>query len=157
MMKKLNNPYIDYEGYNCFGCAPGNESGLRMEFYEDGDDIVSFWEPTNHFQGYSNVLHGGIQGALMDEIGSWVLFVKLSTSGATSKMEVNYLKPVYTNKGKITLRASPAETEGRLVCVNTSLYDPDEQLCTTGRMYYYTVPEKIARRRFFYPGREAFF
>ena len=29
--------------YNCFGCCPENPIGLHMEFYEDGDYIVSKW------------------------------------------------------------------------------------------------------------------
>ena len=44
-MKKIINPWKDLEGYNCFGCAPNNEAGVRMEFYEDGDEIVSIWKP----------------------------------------------------------------------------------------------------------------
>ena len=50
-MKKIINPWIGTEGYNCFGCAPNNEWGVKMEFYEDGDDIVSFWQPDGRFQG----------------------------------------------------------------------------------------------------------
>ncbi|MFR9262762.1 MAG: hypothetical protein ACLVL2_20715 [Bacteroides cellulosilyticus] len=38
-MKKIINPWKDLEGYNCFGCAPNNESGVKMEFYEDGDEV----------------------------------------------------------------------------------------------------------------------
>ena len=44
-MKKIINPWKDLEGYNCFGCAPNNESGVKMEFYEDGDEVVSIWKP----------------------------------------------------------------------------------------------------------------
>ena len=40
-MKKIINPWKDMEGYNCFGCSPDNEAGVRMEFYEDGDEVVS--------------------------------------------------------------------------------------------------------------------
>ena len=45
-MKKIKNPWIDLtdKGYNCFACAPSNPCGLKMEFYEDGDDIVSLWK-----------------------------------------------------------------------------------------------------------------
>ena len=39
------------EGYNCFGCSPDNEAGVRMEFYEDGDEIVSIWKPRPEYQG----------------------------------------------------------------------------------------------------------
>lgn len=44
-MKKIINPWCGMEGYNCYGCNPDNKSGLRMEFYEDGDEIVSVWNP----------------------------------------------------------------------------------------------------------------
>ena len=37
-MKKIINPWKDMEGYNCFGCSPDNEAGVRMEFYEDGGE-----------------------------------------------------------------------------------------------------------------------
>ena len=44
-MKKIINPWRNHEGYNCFGCSPDNPIGLHMEFYEDGDYIVSTWHP----------------------------------------------------------------------------------------------------------------
>ena len=59
-MKKIRNPYIgdEADGYNCFACAPHNPSGLKMEFFDDGDDIVCFWKPTTNYQGWINTLHG---------------------------------------------------------------------------------------------------
>lgn len=50
IMKKIINPWKGLEGYNCFGCAPNNEAGVRMEFYEDGDEIVSIWKPRPEYQ-----------------------------------------------------------------------------------------------------------
>ena len=67
--RKMYNAYADLEGYNCFGCAPNNESGVKMEFYEDGDEVVSIWKPRPEYQGWLNTLHGGIQSVLLDEIG----------------------------------------------------------------------------------------
>ena len=55
----------DMEGYNCFGCYPDNEAGVRMEFYEDGDEVVSIWKPRPEYQGWLNTLHGGIQSCLL--------------------------------------------------------------------------------------------
>ena len=37
-MKKLTNPWLDLPGYFCFGCAPENKAGVKMNFYSDGDD-----------------------------------------------------------------------------------------------------------------------
>lgn len=50
-MKKIINPWKGLEGYNCFGCAPNNEAGVKMEFYEDGDEVVSIWKPRPEYQG----------------------------------------------------------------------------------------------------------
>ncbi|MCP4176231.1 MAG: PaaI family thioesterase, partial [bacterium] len=104
-MKKIVNPFIDFKGYNCIGCSPSNPYGLKMSFFEEGDEIISFWEPDDKFTGYDFILHGGIQATLMDEIASWVVFVKLETGGFTSRLNVSYKSSVFTNKGKITLRA----------------------------------------------------
>ena len=94
------------DGYRCFGCDPRSEQGLRMEFYEDGDRIVSRWKPRPEFQGWVDTLHGGIQATLADEISSWVVFRKFQTSGVTSRMEVRYLKPIHTSEDHITLQAT---------------------------------------------------
>ena len=79
--RSINNPFTSIEQYNCFGCSPSNEFGLQMEFYDEGDETVCEWEPKPHFQGYGNILHGGIISTMMDEIASWYVFTKLKTAG----------------------------------------------------------------------------
>ena len=86
-MKRILNPWLATEGYNCIGCAPHNPIGLHLHFYEDGDDIVSIWTPTPDHQGWFNTLHGGVQALLLDEICGWVISRKLQTAGVTAKME----------------------------------------------------------------------
>ena len=56
-MRKIKNPWMQKEGYNCFGCSPDNPVGVHMEFYEDGDDIISFWKPQTHYQGWIDTMH----------------------------------------------------------------------------------------------------
>ena len=54
-MKKIINPYAGTSeglGYNCFACAPENPCGLKMEFYEDDQDVVCFWTPNENHQGW---------------------------------------------------------------------------------------------------------
>lgn len=72
-MKRIINPWSGMEGYRCYGCDPHSDNGLRMEFFEDGDEIISRWKPRPEFQGWINTLHGGIQATLADEISSWVV------------------------------------------------------------------------------------
>ena len=155
-MERIKNPYVGIEGYDCFGCSPNNANGLQMEFKEEGEYLICDWEPRGFLQGYHNVLHGGIQATLMDEIASWLVQVKMKTSGVTSKLTTRYLKPVYVNRGAIRLRASLIEVKRNLADVNVELYDAEDVLCSEGVISYYTFPEKVARERFHYPGFEAF-
>ena len=37
------------------------------------------------------------------------------------------------------------------------LRDQDDRLCTEATVSYFIFPEKIAREKYHYPGREAFF
>lgn len=156
-MRKILNPYPKYPGYNCFGCSPKNEHGLKMEFYEEGDYILSDWKPVEYLQGYHNVLHGGIQATLMDEIGEWLIQIKLKTAGVTSSLNARYLKPVSMVKGNIKLRASVVKQRRNLVDVLVELFDSDDILCAKADITYFTFPEKVAKDKFYYPGYDEFF
>lgn len=156
-MKKIVNPFVTIPTYNCFGCSPNNEHGLQMKFEEDGDEIVCKWHPTGHFQGYGNVLHGGIQGAMMDEIAGWLVLVKLKTAGVTSKMEIRYKKPVLIDGGEITLRARLGEMKRNIAVIKAELCDSSGTVCSTGDVWYFTLSEKDAREKLRYPGLESFY
>ncbi|HOI88607.1 MAG TPA: PaaI family thioesterase [Lentimicrobium sp.] len=156
-VRKLKNPFVVLEGYNCFGCSPGNPSGLQMKFTEEGEEVVARWEPKPHFQGWKDVLHGGIQAALMDEIASWLVFTRLATSGVTSKMEVRLKKPVYTNRGTLTLRARLKEMNRNIALIDTRLFDQDMVLCAEAVMHYFTFSPEKAREKLWYPGKESFY
>lgn len=145
-MKKIINPWIGTAGYNCFGCAPDNEWGVKMEFYEDGDDIVSYWQPDERFQGWHNTLHGGIQATLLDEICGWVIIRKLQTAGVTSRMDTRYKKPVYTTDKRITLRAHITEQRRNIVTVEASLYNEAGEECTHAVCTYFAFPPEKAHK-----------
>ena len=91
-----------------------------MEFYEDGDEVVSFWNPKTHYQGWFDTMHGGILATIIDETAAWVIFRKLQTTGMTAKLELRYKKPVMTTEGQITVRGHIAEQRRNLVAVDVS-------------------------------------
>ncbi len=156
-MKKIVNPFKGLEGYNCFACSPDNDHGLRMEFYEDGDEVVSVWQPGAGFQGYGNILHGGIQATLLDEVSAWFVYIKLNTAGMTAGMDIKYLKPVYTDKGPVTVRTKLFKKRKHIADIDASLFDVSGELCSRAVVSYFTFPEKAAREKLRYPGRDAFF
>lgn len=156
-MRKILNPYTKIDGHNCFGCAPDNDQGLRMKFIEDGDSVISNWEPTGFLQGYHNILHGGIQATLMDEIGSWFVQVKMKTAGVTSNMNVRYLKPVSIANGNIKLKASLIQKRRNLVDVHVELFDSQENLCAVGNLTFFTFSKEVSQKELYYPDYNEFF
>ncbi len=152
----IHNPYRHVEGYNCFGCSPNNKNGLQMQFFEDGDEIICDWEPRGFLQGYFNVLHGGIQATLMDEIAAWLVQVKLKTAGVTSRIDVRLKRPVPVNEGPLHLVARLQETRRNLADIWVELHNPDGTIGAEGMITYYTFREDIAREKLRYPGYERF-
>ncbi len=157
-MQKINNPYIDgdRENYNCFGCSPNNKTGLNLEFYKDGDSIVAFWNPQKQFEGYQNVVHGGIQATIMDEIASWYIYAMLDTAGVTQKLNVEYHKPLYMNTGEVKITARIKELTEKVAYIYTEILNANGTVCSSGTVEYYLFPSKVAKAKFKYPGKEKF-
>ncbi len=159
-MKKIKNPWEDPKNlgdYNCFACSPYNESGLQLEFWEDGDTIVSKWNPCRKYEGWVGVVHGGIQATLLDEIAAWVVMVKLKTAGVTSEMNVQYLKPVKVSKGELTIKGHLTSQQKRIAKIACTLYDGAGNECAKAEVSYFVFPEKVAKARYSYPGIETFY
>ncbi len=154
-IREIRNPF-DADQNMCFGCGPNNPAGLKLTFREDEEKLYTSWNPDPNFQGYINVLHGGIIATLIDEAGAWCIYVKAGTGGVTSAMTVRYLKPVYINKGKVSVEARLIKQEEGKALISASLYDGEGRLCAEADLDYFIYPEKIARERYYYPGREAF-
>ncbi|MBR5778389.1 MAG: PaaI family thioesterase [Bacteroidales bacterium] len=156
-MRKINNPFHELEGYNCFACCPNNEHGLQMDFYEDGDYVCAKWTPKTYFEGYPNILHGGIQSTLLDEIAAWAVYVKGQTSGVTSRMNVKYHKPVLVRGNSLLLRAKILEVRRRFANIKAELINSDGEVCSEADLVYYMYPQEIAKTQYFYPEYSKFF
>lgn len=156
-MKKIINPFNDRGINQCFGCSAVNAIGLKMNFFEDEGYTCCRWSPRHDLQGYVNVLHGGIQATLLDELASWTVYTQAGTGGVTSSMEIRYIKPVYVNKGDLLLKARLTGQKRNTASIRAELFNKEGQLCTEADIVYFIVPESIARKRYFYPGVDAFF
>lgn len=156
MMRKICNPFLEIPHYDCFGCAPSNPLGLKMEFFEDGDEIVSLWKPSPHYQGYGNILHGGIIASLLDEVSSWAVFIKLKTSGVTQHIGVTYHKPVIIKDEPLRLTSRVVSIEKNIAAIEAKLFF-GETLGSEAQAQFFVFPQKIAEKKFCYPPYERFF
>lgn len=146
------------DDFNCIGCSPSNPIGIKLSFFldETTSTIHAEWLPNPNFQGYKDVLHGGIQATLLDEIASWAVYTLLGASGVTSQLSIRYRKPVYVNQGVIRLKAWVVAHKKRLADIQTELYNSSGELCAEGLVQYFVYPESVAKEKFGYPGIDAF-
>ena len=155
-MKKISNPYLGLEdkGYNCFECCPQNPYGLKMEFYEDGDDLVCIWDSRDNYQGWLKTLHGGIQATLMYELGGWLINRKLQTAGMTTNLVMKYRCPVPTGEGvKLEIRGRIKEMKRNFAFIEATL-SHEGKVCSSCEMTYYCFPKEKAESDFFFTGCE---
>lgn len=145
-MKKIVNPWKGMAGYNCFGCAPDNPMGLHLEFFEEGDDIVTFWTPSTPYQGWEGIVHGGIQALLIDEVCGWVVTRKMQTAGVTMTMETRYLRPVSAGNKRLTIRARIREQQRNILFIDAEITDDTGQRCTEGSCKYYLFSHERAMK-----------
>ena len=74
----------------CFICGGANEVGLKCRFYTDGTGKV-YTSPavSRAYAGFSDVVHGGIQTALLDEAMGWCGFTGTELSRLCFTREIN--------------------------------------------------------------------
>ena len=143
-MKKIKNPWLHKPGYNCIGCSPDNPRGLHLDFWEDGEDVVSRWTPTADYQGWIDTLHGGVQSLLLDEVAGWVVTRKLQTTGVTSKMEVQYVKPISTYDSLLTIRARISRQMRNVAFIEGEIYNAHGEVCTKATLTYFCASRQKA-------------
>lgn len=148
-MREISNPWVHIEGYNCFGCNPANPIGMQMRFYEDGNDVVSVWCPTQNHQSWLNTLHGGIQAVMLDEICGWVVFHKLQTAGVTGKMEIRYRHALNTTDKYFVLRARLKEQHHCLAIVEAEIANSEGAVCVTCECTYFLFSKEKAQQMSF--------
>ncbi len=145
-MRKIKNPWAGKDGYNCFGCAPGNPIGLHIDFYEDADEVVGIWHPGPNYQGWIDTLHGGIIATLVDETGAWLITRKLQTTAMTVRLNIQYKHPIMTTDQCVTVRTSIAQQMRNFVTVNVDVLDSKDKLCAHGEATYCTFDHERARQ-----------
>jgi uncharacterized protein (TIGR00369 family) len=158
-MKKILNPFVKHHphDYKCFGCSPANDIGLHLEFFDAGEEVVAKWEPQKRFEGYFNVLHGGIQATILDEIAAWVVNVKCKTAGVTSSMSVKYRQPIYLDSGVLTIRGRVEAANRRLATIRATIENSEGKVLAEAEVVYFLFSEQDAKEKYYYPGVDAFY
>ncbi|MBW2127919.1 MAG: PaaI family thioesterase [Deltaproteobacteria bacterium] len=82
------------EGHGCFACGTANPIGLNLQFYRCGEKVCTDITLDRRYEGWENMVHGGILSTILDEVMSWTIIVFKRVFFVTRRMEVKYIKPV---------------------------------------------------------------
>ncbi len=149
LMKKIINPYLGKKGYKCICCSPDNPIGLHLQFWEEGDEVLTKWSPSENYQGWVDTLHGGVIAMLMDEVAGWVVNRKLQTAGMTTRLDVKYRQPVMTTEPLITIKGHISAQRRNIVTIHLTLENAKGEICDEADATYFTFgPERAKEMGF---------
>jgi uncharacterized protein (TIGR00369 family) len=78
---------------HCFLCGRLNEHGLRLDFVPAGEALSARWVSEKRFQGYADVLHGGIISAILDEVMINLPWKLHDAPVSTAELTVRFKRP----------------------------------------------------------------
>jgi uncharacterized protein (TIGR00369 family) len=156
-MRKIKNAFTSPRANKCFACSSTNEFGLQMEFHDEGEEIVCYWKPKAHFDGWKGIVHGGIQATLIDEAGEWYVFTKIGRSAVTMNLDIRYKAQLRSDKGEISIRAKLINYARNMAEIAISVFDAENKLCSKATGKYYVYSEEESKEQFDFPGQEKFY
>ena len=141
-MKRIKQP----NSLHCFICGLENPVGLHLHIYETAPgEVEATFSAPEQFQGYPGVLHGGIVGAIIDEIsgrahmGSDPLNPRFMF---TAKMEVKYRQNVPIGR-QLKIQGKAGKSKGRVAEAWAGIYDAESgELLAEGTTMLINVPEQ---------------
>lgn len=113
---------------HCFVCGEKNPAGLQTRFYVEDGVVKTDLRPQPHHCGFTNVLHGGVIAAVLDECMGWAAARAIGRMCITADLRVRYMMKVPADRMMTVcsqvVRANRrlSHVEGRIVDENGELY-----------------------------------
>lgn len=100
---------------NCFVCGEENRGGLGLRFVVDKEarNIKTEFVPTRTYQGYKDIVHGGIISTVLDEAMTKLAF-SLGLDAVTGRLTVRFKKPLMVGE-RIVVTGRILKDAGRAV------------------------------------------
>jgi len=82
---------------HCFVCGVKNERGMKLRVEKVGNEAYIKTSLDKTYQGYKDVVHGGILVTLMDEVMAYAASDS-ENAAVTARINCKFLKPVRVGK-----------------------------------------------------------
>jgi len=114
---------------HCVVCGEKNPYSLKLVFNLEGETLKTKFKPDKRFQGYVDIVHGGIIGLILDEMIVNLPW-KLGMKAVTAEYTVRLRKPVYVNE-ELEFTSRIIQDKGRLLLVEAEARKDDGTLVAT--------------------------
>ncbi|NIS60943.1 MAG: hotdog fold thioesterase [Proteobacteria bacterium] len=122
---------VEYYGY-CWICGEKNPGGFQLKFDLNKNErtMRTSFIPTETYQGYDGIVHGGILSALLDEAMAKLAF-ELGYNAVTAMLKIRFKSPARV-KEKLVVRGEIIDVNRRLVLAKATIHREDGTLIAEG-------------------------
>ncbi len=123
----------------CFVCGEKNPFGLNCTFtITDKGKVTTKITPHKHYEGYKDIIHGGIIAGLLDEAMGWACASITGRLFFTKRLSVNYIKALPPDI-EITVEGEFVNKQGTLAETKGTLKDKDGVVYATAEGEYFIL------------------
>jgi uncharacterized protein (TIGR00369 family) len=130
--------------HHCFVCGDKNDIGLKLDFYEKDGKARADFTPTKNFEGYKDILHGGILSTLLDEVMIKAILAKEILT-VTSQIEVKFKKPAIIGE-KLIIEGEITGERGRLILTEGKVIKEDGTLIAEAKGKFFRIEGRVKER-----------
>lgn len=130
-MSRMKNKLKLMDDRHCFVCGENNLYGLKLKFDLEGDVLKTRFKPDKRYQGYADIVHGGIIGLILDEMMVNLLW-KLGMDVVTAEYTVRLKEPVFIDE-ELEFTSRKVDDKGRLITVEAQARKLDGTLVAVAR------------------------
>ena len=126
----------------CFGCGQNNPIGLKLNFQRDGNMAKTEYTPTELYQGWPGLVHGGILICMLDEAMGWVVMFE-GMNCITAEMQVKLKRPAPINEPLIITSSITKKTR-KLIKSKAAVSLRDGTLIAEGTATQFIVNSQVS-------------
>ncbi len=122
MAVNKTNIELNDDGY-CFVCGKNNREGLQVNWVTEGKTTRAEFVPLKRFQGFKDIVHGGIITALLDEAMARLAW-KLYGNCIPAEINIRFISAARV-KEKLLISGEIVNTAKRIIYARSEIRKED--------------------------------
>ena len=128
----------------CFVCGDKNKIGLKVAFFYEKGKAKAQYTPTPEFEGYKDILHGGILSTLLDEVMIYSIIAE-GIITITVQMEVKFKKPAKIGE-KLFLEGQITEDKGKILFTEGKIFKQDGTIIAESKGKFFRAEGEMKKK-----------